>query len=199
MKTIGLTGSIGMGKSTVANMFKDMGAAVWDADAAVHRLYAKDGAAVPLVEERFPGTTKEGAVDRELLSQEVLGRADAIAALEAIVHPLVAEDRMGAISTARTKGAPAIVLDIPLLFETGAQHAFDAIVVVSAAADIQKERVLARPGMTEQKFYAILDKQTPDHEKRAGADYIIQTDVPIAETREQVKSVWESITSNIAP
>ncbi|MEO1014560.1 MAG: dephospho-CoA kinase [Pseudomonadota bacterium] len=199
MKRIGLTGSIGMGKSTVAKMFADLGAAVWSADAAVHELYEEDGAAVAPVEGRFPGVAPKGAIDREELSKRVINDAAALADLEEIVHPLVARHRFYAIAKAQKSGAPAIVLDIPLLFETGAQAGFDAVVVVSAPAEVQRERVLARPGMTEEKFEAILVKQTPDAEKRARADYVINTGVTLDETRAEVARVFEEITGAAPP
>ena len=190
---IGLTGSIGMGKSTVAGMFADLGAYVWDADAAVRRLYAPGGAGVAPVEARFPGVVVGGAVDRERLSERVLGDETAMQDLEAIVHPLVAADRAALIDAAKDAGAAAIVLDIPLLFETGAAAAFDAVVVVSAPADIQRARVLDRPGMTPEKFEAILARQTPDAEKRAKADYVVDTGVALEKTRTQVAAIWRKL------
>ncbi len=193
MKRIGLTGSIGMGKSTVAKMFAELGAAAWSADAAVHELYAKGGAAVDAVEARFPGVAPDGSVDRARLSAEVIDNPAALADLEALVHPLVAQHRFYAMAKAKNAGAPAIVLDIPLLFETGAEGGFDAVVVVSAPADIQRARVLARPGMTDEKFEAILAKQTPDADKRARADFVIDTGVALDETRAAVADVFEKI------
>ncbi len=194
MKLIGLTGSIGMGKSTVAAMFGELGAAVWDADAAVHRLYSEGGAGVRPIGERFPDAIKDGAVDRAALSGLVLqGAGDPLKDLEAIIHPLVGKDRMEAIDRAREADAAAIVLDIPLLFETGAQGFFDAVVVVSAPAEIQEARVLRRPGMTPEKFQSILAKQTPDAEKRAQADYVIDTSGDFDQTRDQVATIWRRI------
>ena len=199
MILIGLTGSIGMGKSTVAAMFKDLGAAVWDADGAVHRLYAPGGGAVAPITERFPDAVIEGpggpSINREALSALVLDDDDALRALEWIVHPLVAMDRMRFAEIATEEGAAAAVFDIPLLFENNAQSFFDSVVVVSAPAELQRARVLARPGMTVEKFEAILAKQTPDAEKRAGADHVIDTGVSLEETRAEVARVWEAITA----
>lgn len=189
MIVVGLTGSIGMGKSTVTAMFADAGAATWDADSAVHRLYAKGGAAVAPVTEEFPGAAKDGAIDREALGALVLGDPARLKALEAIVHPLVAADRAAFLEAARTRGEKLAVLDIPLLFETGAEASFDAVVVVSAPYKAQRARVLARPGMNAEKFEAILAKQVPDAEKRAQADYVIDTDRTLEETREEVETV----------
>jgi len=189
MIVVGLTGSIGMGKSTVTAMFADAGVATWDADSAVHRLYAKGGAAVAPVTEEFPGAAKDGAIDREALGALVLGDPARLKALEAIVHPLVAADRVAFLEAARTRGEKLAVLDIPLLFETGAEASFDAVVVVSAPYKEQRARVLARPGMSAEKFEAILAKQVPDAEKRAQADYVIDTDRTLEETREEVETV----------
>ncbi len=187
MMKLGLTGSIGMGKSTVAAMFADAGVAVFDADAAVHRLQGPAGRVVAAIEQRFPGTTSESGVDRTTLAEAVLGDEAAMRALEAIVHPAVAEER--AAFLAEQAHAPLVVFDIPLLFETGGDKAVDAVAVVSAAADIQRARVLARPGMTPAKLNAILARQLPDAEKRARADFVIPTDVPLAETRAEVRRV----------
>ena len=165
MFVLGLTGSLGMGKSTTAKFFAEEGVPVYDADAAVHRLY--EGEAVPLIEAAFPGTTADGKVDRETLAKRVLGDAAAIAQLEAIVHPLVGRARESFLAEAERKGAAVAVLDIPLLFETGGDKRCDAVVVVSAPAAVQRERAFSRPGMTEDKFRAILAKQMPDAEKRA--------------------------------
>jgi dephospho-CoA kinase len=189
MKTLGLTGSIGMGKSTVAKMFAEEGAAVWDADAAVHRLYAKGGAAVAPVGEIFPEAVRDGAVDRAVLSRLVLEAPERLKALEAIVHPLVAMDRFRFVEQASASGAKLVVLDIPLLFETGARPFFETVAVVSAPAEVQRSRVLARPGMTAEKFDAILAKQVPDAEKRRQADFVIDTGVSLEETRESVRAL----------
>jgi dephospho-CoA kinase len=193
MIRIGLTGSIGMGKSTVLQMFADFGAAVWNADDAVHRLYARGGKGVPFIEKAFPDAVVDGAVDRARLAKLVLGDADAVKKLEAIVHPLVGEDREAFMAAAENTGADAVVLDIPLLFENGLEKFFDAVVVVSAPAEVQRARVLARPGMTEEKFEAILKLQTPDAEKRQRADYVIDTGLTLEETRGQVDAAYADI------
>lgn len=193
MIRIGLTGSIGMGKSTVLSMFADLGAAVWDADAAVHRLYAKGGAAVDAVAERFPDAVVDGAVDRGALAKQVLGDAPALQALEAIVHPLVAKDREDFLHAAAVSGAKVVVLDIPLLFENQTEKFFDATVVVSAPEDVQRRRVLARPGMTAEKLDAILALQTPDAEKRQYADYIVETGQALEATRKDVEALYGDI------
>jgi len=187
MIKLGLTGSIGMGKSTVATMFAEEGIPVFDADAAVHRLQGPDGALVVPIEAAFPGTTAEGAVDRSALRARVIGDAEAFARLEAIVHPVVAEERNAFLVV--NADAPLVVLDIPLLFEAGGWDKVDKIVVVSAPHAVQRERVLGRPGMTEERFQTILDKQLPDTEKRARADFVIATDGPFEDTRAQVRAV----------
>lgn len=189
MIVVGLTGSIGMGKSTVAAMFADESALVWDADAAVRRLYAPGAAGFLAIKERFPEALGADGVNREKLSGLVLNDAAALGDLEALIHPLVGADRSGFIDEAARAGADIVVLDIPLLFEKGSEKFFDAVVVVSAPADVQRARVLARPGMTEKKFRSILMKQTPDAEKRRRADYIIDTGVTFDETRAQVARV----------
>ena len=193
MITVGLTGSIGMGKSTAAAMFADEGAAVWNADDAVHRLYAKDGAGVDAIRARFPSAVVEGAVDREVLSKLVIADPAALADLEAIVHPLVSADRARFLDGAARAGADIAILDIPLLFEKGFEKFFDAVVVVSAPADVQKTRVMARPGMTEKKFRSILMKQTPDAEKRRRAGCVVDTGVTLDETRRQVRAVLAAL------
>lgn len=193
MITVGLTGSIGMGKSTVAAMFAEEGAAVWDADAAVRRLYAPGAAGYLAVKERFPEAIGPDGVDRDRLSALVLNDAVRLAELEALVHPLVGADRGAFIDEAARAGAEVVVLDIPLLFEKGAEKFFDAVVVVSAPAEAQRARVLARPGMTEMKFRSILMKQTPDAEKRRRADFIIDTGASLAETRAQVARVMKAL------
>lgn len=196
MILVGLTGSIGMGKSTTARLFAEAGARVWDADAAVHRLYAVDGPAVaPICQVFGPEVlSAAGAVDRQRLSQLVT--ADPLVALrqlERIVHPLVAQDRQGAIETARADGAAVMVLDIPLLFETGAQAKVDVVVVVTAPPEVQRERVLARPGMTPEKLDAILSRQLPDAEKRRRADYLVETSQGLASARAQVQAIMERL------
>jgi dephospho-CoA kinase len=193
MIVVGLTGSIGMGKSTVARMFEEEGAPVFDSDAEVHALYQRGGAAVAPVEAAFPGVVVDGAVDRALLSARVVGDAEAIGRLERIVHPLVGEAQAGFLQLHRDAAAPIVVMDVPLLFESGREGAFDKTVVVSAPADVQRARVLARPGMTEAKFEAILARQMPDAEKRARADFVIDTGASLAETREQVRAVLDTL------
>jgi len=187
MLVLGLTGSLGVGKSTTTKFFAEQGVPVHDADAAVHRLY--EGEAAPLIEMAFPGTTAGGKVDRDKLAQKVLNDAAAIEKLETIVHPLVrsAEERF--LAEEERKGAAVAVLDIPLLFETGGEKRCDAIVVVSAPAAVQRARVFARPGMTEQKFAAILAKQMPDAEKRRRADFVVDTSKGFDAARAQVRDI----------
>jgi dephospho-CoA kinase len=187
MIVLGLTGSIGMGKSTVARMFADEGVPVFDADAEVHRLQGPDGALVETIEAEFPGTTGPDGVDRAALGARVVGNNEAFARLEAIVHPAVAAVRESFL--AANAVAPLVVLDIPLLFEAGGWQKVDRIAVVSAPADIQRSRVLARPGMTEERFESILAKQLPDSEKRARADFVIPTGGSLTETRDSVRAV----------
>jgi dephospho-CoA kinase len=187
MFILGLTGSLGMGKSATAKMFADEGVPVHDADAVVHHLYEAE--AVPLIEAAFPGTTADGKVDRDRLSRQVLGDAAAIKRLESIVHPLVGAARDRFLAEAERKGAAVAVLDIPLLFETGGDTRCDAVVVVSAPADVQRSRSLERPGMTEQKFAAILAKQLPDAEKRARADFVVDTSKGFEAARAQVRDI----------
>lgn len=195
MITVGLTGSIGMGKSTTAAMFAAEGVPVYDADAEVHALYARGGAAVAPLEAAFPGVIVDGAVDRTLLSQRVVGKPDELRRLEAIVHPLVGESRVGFFQKAVADGADIVVLDIPLLFETGGETRMDAVVVVSAPADIQRQRVLARPGMDEAKLDAILARQTADAEKRARAHFVIDTSKGLDHARAQVRDVLKRLRS----
>jgi len=189
MIIIGLTGSIGMGKSTTAAMFAAEGLPVYDADAAVHALYAKGGGAVAPIEAAFPGVVRDGAVDRALLSQRVVGKPDELKRLEAIVHPLVGASRGGFFEAARAANADLVVLDIPLLFETGGERAVDAVVVVSAPADVQRARVLARPGMDEAKLDAILARQMADAEKRARAQFVVDTSQGLDHVRQQVRAI----------
>lgn len=193
MIVIGLTGSIGMGKSTVAAMFAEEGAPVFDSDAAVHALYAPGGAAIDAVERAFPGVSKAGGIDRAALSVRVVGDEAAMKALEAIVHPLVAAAQRDFLEAAREAGAECVVLDIPLLLESRKPHAVDKVVVVSAPADVQRARVLARPGMNVEKFEAILARQMPDAEKRARADFVIDTGGALEQTRAQVRSVLDAL------
>jgi len=187
MIRLGLTGSIGMGKSTVAKMFAAEGVPVFDADAAVHRLQGPGGGLVAAIEARFPGTTGPAGVDRQKLGAAVLGDDDAMKALEAIVHPAVGAER--ARFLAEHADSPIVLFDVPLLFETGGNRAVDKVVVVSAAPEVQRARTLERPGMTAAKFDAILARQTPDAEKRAQADFVIPTDVPLAQTHAAVRAV----------
>ena len=184
---LGLTGSIGMGKSTVAAMFADLGVPVFDADATVHALQGPGGRVVPAIEARFPGTTGPAGVDRAKLGAAVFDGADALAALEAIVHPAVGEERAAFLGD--HAAAPLVVLDVPLLFETGGWRHADRIAVVSAPPEVQRARVLARPGMTEARFAAILARQTPDAEKRARADHVIPTGGSLDETRAAVAAL----------
>lgn len=187
MKTLALTGSIGMGKSTVAAMFAARGIPVFDADATVRDLQGPGGKLVPTIERRFPGTTRDGAVDREALAAAVLGKPAELAALEAIVHPAVHHARTRFI--VEHGDAPALIFDIPLLFETGGDTVFDEVIVVSAPTEVQRERVLARPGMTPEKLAHILARQIPDAEKRARADHVIDTSISLAETERQVDAI----------
>lgn len=194
MIVLGLTGSIGMGKSTTAKMFAEAGVPVHDSDETVHRLYA--GKAAPLVEAAFPGTTDAGVVDRTKLAGRVLGDAAALKMLEAIVHPLVRADADAFLARHRAAGAPLAVLDIPLLFETGGRNRVDKVVVVTAPPEIQRARVLARPGMNEEKLAAILAKQVPDAEKRKQADFIIDTGEGFDAARAAVGAIIAELTGD---
>ncbi|MGH1330087.1 MAG: dephospho-CoA kinase [Paracoccaceae bacterium] len=191
---IGLTGSIGMGKSTTAKMFAQAGIPVWDADAAVHRMYGPGGKAVAPIAALRPEAIEDGAVSREQLKAWIADDPAALPQIEKIVHPLVGEDRSESIAAAQSD---IIVLDIPLLFETGGDARMDAVVVVSAPADIQRARMLERPGMTEAQFDTILAKQMPDAQKRARADYIIET-VDLEAARAAVRDVLKAIKARIA-
>jgi dephospho-CoA kinase len=193
MIVVGLTGSIGMGKSTVANMFAEEGAPAFNSDDAVHALYAPGGAAVALVEEAFPGVTRDGAIDRGALSAAVVGNEGAILRLEAIVHPLVRQAQANFLAEQRAAGTAVVVLDIPLLFESTGTQAVNKIVVVSAPPEVQRARVLARPGMSEEKFKNLLARQTPDAEKRARADFVIDTSGSFDATRAQVRAVLDAL------
>ncbi len=193
MMIIGLTGSIGMGKSTVAAMFAEEGVPVLDSDAAVHALYAPGGSAVVPVEAAFPGVTKDGGIDRTALSAHVVGDAEALKRLEQIVHPLVRQAQAEFLQQHRDAGAEFVLLDIPLLFEGGGAKLVDKTVVVSVPAELQRARVLARPGMTQAKFDAILARQMPDAEKRARADFVIDTSVSFDETRAQVRAALDAL------
>ena len=191
MLVVALTGSIGMGKSTVAEHLRSRGVAVFDADAEVHRLYA--GEAVPLIEAAFPGSTVDGAVDRQRLSA-ALGRDPAgFKRIEAIVHPLVREAERAFLAEAERRGDLFAVLEIPLLFETGGEAMVDLVIVVSAPAEVQKARVLARPGMSEAKLAQILARQLADAEKRARADFVVDTGTRIEDTRAAVDHILESL------
>lgn len=187
MTTLGLTGSIGMGKSTVAALFAAEGVPVFDADAAVHRLQGRGGRLVAVIEAAFPGSTGPNGVDRAKLAERVLAERSELRRLEALVHPAVAEER--ARFVARNAGASLLVFDIPLLFETGGEAAVDKVVVVSTSPGEQRRRVLARPGMTPARLDAILAQQMPDAEKRARADFIIDTSGPIDATRAEVRAL----------
>jgi dephospho-CoA kinase len=191
MFILGLTGSIGMGKSATATMFAEEGVPVHDADAAVHRLY--EGEAVPLIEAAFPGTTRNGKVDRDKLGRRVLGDDAAILRLEQIVHPLVRRAEEQFLAATAREGAPVAVLDIPLLFETGGQARCDAVAVVSAPADLQRARAMERPGMSEGKLAAILAKQMPDAEKRRRADFLVDTSRGFDAARAQVREILKAV------
>jgi len=191
MFVLGLTGSVGMGKSTAAGFFAEEGVPVHDADAAVHRLYA--GEAVPLIEAAFPGTTVDGAVDRTRLAKRVLGDPAALKRLEAIVHPLVQASERRFLEEAAARGETVVVLDIPLLFETGGEERVDAVVVVSAPPEVQRARVLGRPGMTAQKLDAILEQQLPDAEKRRRADFVVDTSQSFDAARAQIRAVLAAV------
>ena len=193
MIIIGLTGSIGMGKTTTADLFRQAGLPVFDADATVHALY--QGPLVPDIEAAFPGTTTGGSVDRARLAERLSGDGDAFRRLEAIVHPAVRRAEADFLARSRAAGAPAVVLDIPLLFETGRQGDVDKTVVVSAPAEVQRARVLSRPGMTEEKFEALLARQMPDAEKRARADFVIPSGDGIAAAKASVEAFLRQLLS----
>ena len=191
MLLLGLTGSIGMGKSTTADMFRAEGAPVYDSDRLVHDIY--DGPAAMEIERAFPGATAGGAVDRNRLASLVLGDAEAMKRLEAIVHPLVWQGRRRFLEEQARRGVKVAVLDIPLLFETGADKDVDAIVVVTAPKSLQRARVLARANMTEEKFESILARQTPDEEKRRRADFIVHTDAGLEAARGEVHAILKTL------
>jgi dephospho-CoA kinase len=186
-RLIGLTGSIGMGKTETAKMFAALGVPVYDSDAAVHRLYEKGGAAVAPIEAEFPGTVVAGAVDRAALTKFITARPDGFKILERIVHPLVAREQQKFLQD--NSDAQMVVLDVPLLFETGSHTGMDAVVVVSAPAEVQRARVLARPGMTEEKLDHILSRQMADEEKRKHAHFVVESDKGLDHAREQVKTI----------
>lgn len=193
MILVGLTGSIGMGKSATAKLIAEEGVPVYDADAAVHGLYAKGGAAVAPIGAAFPGCVKDGAIDRDALSKMVVGQPDEMKRLEAIIHPLVRQVQLDWLKAQGEAGASMVVLDIPLLFETKAEKNFHEIIVVSAPADVQRARVLERPGMSEEKLDGILARQVPDTVKREGADFIIETSGGLEDARAQVRKVLAAI------
>ncbi|MEI7572527.1 MAG: dephospho-CoA kinase [Phenylobacterium sp.] len=190
---LGLTGSIGMGKSTTAQMFREAGIPVYDADAAVAALYLRGGAAVEPLEAAFPGVTRDGAVDREALRLRVLGDDAAMTRLNAVVHPLLGRNRTDFVLQAEASGADILVFDIPLLFETGGERNMDAVAVVTAPADIQRTRVLAREGMTPDRLDAILTRQTPDADKRARADFVIDTGRGLEPARAEVGRILAAL------
>lgn len=191
MFVLGLTGSVAMGKSTTARFFAEAGVPVHDADAVVHRLY--EGAAVPLVEAAFPGTTANGKIDRVKLGSRVMNDIAALRQLEAIVHPLVHEAERQFLVDAEAQGASVAVLDIPLLFETGGEQRVDAVVVATAPPEVQRVRVLERPGMTEQRLQAMLARQMPDSEKRLRADFVVDTSRGFDEARAQVREILSKV------
>jgi len=191
MLIIGLTGSIGMGKTTTARMFAARGAPVHDADAAVHRLYR--GAAAAPIEAAFPGTVIDGAVDRARLSEKIVGDKAALKRLEAIVHPLVRESEAAFLARMKNEARRIVVLDIPLLFETHAEDRVDAIVVVTASAEVQKARVMARPGMTEERFETLLSRQTPDAEKRRAAHLLVDSGLGIEPAERAVGAILSAL------
>jgi dephospho-CoA kinase len=191
MFILGLTGSIGMGKSTTAALFRKFGVPVHDADAAVHRLYA--GPAAPLIETAFPGVVRDGAVDRAVLAPLVIGKPEAMARLEAIVHPLVRAQEQGFLRAAAAGRHRFAVLDIPLLFETAGEARVDAVVVVSAPAEVQRQRVLARPGMTQERFSSIMAKQIPDAQKRRRAHFIVDSGQGLSSAEAAVRDILASL------
>jgi dephospho-CoA kinase len=195
---IGLTGSLAMGKSETAKLFAAEGVAVHDADAAIHRAYAKGGAAAAKIAEIFPDAIKGGAVDRAALSARLAGDPAALARLEALVHPLVALDRDAFLREETARGTPIVLLDVPLLFETGAEAGMDALVVASAPETVQRQRALERPGMTMEKLGSLLSRQMPDVEKRAKAHYVVVTDKGLDHARSQVQMILSEIRKKLA-
>jgi dephospho-CoA kinase len=191
MFVLGLTGSVAMGKSTTARFFAEEGVPVHDSDTVVHRLYENE--AVPLIEAAFPGTTADGKVDRVKLGSRVMGDLAALRQLEAIVHPLVWDAEKRFLEEAQARGAPVVLLDIPLLFETGGDQRVDAVVVATAPAEVQRARVLERPGMTKQRLQAMLARQMPDSEKRLRADFIVDTSRGFDDARAQVQKVLRKV------
>jgi len=195
MIIVGLTGSIGMGKSTTAQMFRDEGCPVFDADAAVHELYAKDGKAVPIIRSVFPDAIKQGAVDRVVLGKYMRADPLELKVLESFIHPLVSEARVEFFQ--KNKEADIVIMDVPLLFETGLDKAVHYIVVVTAPAEVQRDRVLARKGMTAELFESLLSRQMPDVEKRERAHSLVFTDKGLANAREQVQRIIKVLRSKI--
>ncbi len=191
MIVLGLTGSVAMGKSTTAGFFADEGVPVHDADSVVHRLY--EGDAVPVVEAAFPGTTADGKIDRVKLGSRVMGDLAALRQLEAIVHPMVQDAERRFLAEAEAKGAPVVVLDIPLLFETGGDSRVDAVVVATAPAEVQRARAMTRSGMTEQRLDAMLARQMPDSEKRLRADFLVDTSRGFDDARAQVRAILDKV------
>ncbi|MBN9041679.1 MAG: dephospho-CoA kinase [Rhizobiales bacterium 62-47] len=191
MLVLGLTGSIGMGKSTTAKLFVEAGVPVYDADATVHQLY--EGEAAAAIEAAFPGTTVNGKVDRTLLSPKVVHDADAMKRLESIVHPMLRAHHQKFLEDAERSGAPVAVVDIPLLYETGGENRVDAVVVVTTAPETQRERILARDGMTPEKLDAILTRQLPDAEKRKRADFVVDTSHGLEPVRAQIREILEQV------
>jgi dephospho-CoA kinase len=191
MIVLGLTGSVAMGKSTTAGFFAEEGVPVHDADSVVHRLY--EGDAVPVVEAAFPGTTADGKIDRVKLGSRVMGDLAALRHLEAIVHPMVQDAERRFLAEAEAKGAPVVVLDIPLLFETGGENRVDAVVVATAPAEVQRVRAMSRSGMTEQRFAAMLARQMPDSEKRLRADFLVDTSRGFDDARAQVRAILDKV------
>jgi dephospho-CoA kinase len=191
MIVLGLTGSVAMGKSTTAGFFAEEGVPVHDADSVVHRLY--EGDAVPVVEAAFPGTTADGKIDRVKLGSRVMGDLAALRQLEAIVHPMVQDAERRFLAEAEAKGAPVVVLDIPLLFETGGDSRVDAVVVATAPVEVQRARALGRSGMTEQRLDAMLARQMPDSEKRLRADFLVDTSRGFDDARAQVQAILAKV------
>jgi dephospho-CoA kinase len=191
MRILGLTGSIGMGKSTTAKMFAEAGVPVYDADAAVHKIY--EGEAAPAIEAAFPGTTADGRVDRAKLSAKVVHNQAAIKQLEQIVHPMLGASRKKFLDDAEQSGAPVVVMDIPLLFETGGEKRVDAVVVVTTSQENQRERILARGTMTSEALDAILARQLPDAEKRKRADFVVDTSHGLAPVRDRIRDILAEV------
>ncbi|ABD05108.1 Dephospho-CoA kinase [Rhodopseudomonas palustris HaA2] len=190
MLVLGLTGSIGMGKSTTAKLFGEAGVPVYDADATVHQIY--EGEAVPAIEAAFPGTTVDGKVDRALLSEKVVHDSDAMKRLEQIVHPMLRSHHQNFLDDAEASGAPVAVVDVPLLFETGGEKRVDAVVVVTTSPEVQRERILARENMTPEKLDAILARQMPDAEKRRRADFVVDTSHGLDPVRAQIREILDA-------